>query len=486
MQQLTAGPRVAAAWLAARAPDFKTFSAVLASVASCAVAICCVAGWTGDLVRPQAPGRSLDGDEDDLVGGYHKAFWPLNSQDYFGICASGLGLMVAAGGGIGGGGVIVPLYILLLGFNPKHAIPLSNVTILGGAIANTLFNCPKRHPKYDRPVIDWDMILVMEPSTIAGAVIGSFIAKFLPEIILTSSLSVLLVLLGWRSLTKGKKMWDEESAKMDSEGSGAEGSDDERASLTQRDEEDRIVDQNMSPELEEIIEAEKTTPWCKVLALTFCFVGCVGLTLLKGSDHVSPLNIECGTVPFWFLSIATIPWVIIFAAIFRCMLLRATEEKEEAGFQWGPGDIEWNPETTIRYPAVCTLAGLFAGLFGVGGGIVKGPLMLEMGVAPSVASATAATMILFTTCAASVSFAVFGLIIDYQYAAALFMLGFFCTVLGQVGLNACMSSSGRQSPIVFSIGLVIMSSAVMVGISTVMSSVGKPLDELFQTDSLCH
>jgi uncharacterized membrane protein YfcA len=35
-----------------------------------------------------------------------------------------------------------------------------------------------------------------------------------------------------------------------------------------------------------------------------------------------------------------------------------------------------------------------AGLFGVGGGIIKAPLMLEMGVCPEVAAATSATMIL--------------------------------------------------------------------------------------------
>ena len=33
-----------------------------------------------------------------------------------------------------------------------------------------------------------------------------------------------------------------------------------------------------------------------------------------------------------------------------------------------------------RYPLICSGAGLVAGMFGIGGGIVKGPLMLEMGV----------------------------------------------------------------------------------------------------------
>jgi uncharacterized membrane protein YfcA len=41
-----------------------------------------------------------------------------------------------------------------------------------------------------------------------------------------------------------------------------------------------------------------------------------------------------------------------------------------------------------------------AGLFGLGGGVVKAPLMLELGVLPEVAAATSTTMIAFTSMAA--------------------------------------------------------------------------------------
>ena len=58
---------------------------------------------------------------------------------------------------------MVPIYILVMDFSPKHAIPLSNITVFGGAVANTLLNVRKRHPLADRPLVDWDLILVMEP-----------------------------------------------------------------------------------------------------------------------------------------------------------------------------------------------------------------------------------------------------------------------------------------------------------------------------------
>lgn len=109
---------------------------------------------------------AVPGEEEHHHGHYwHKPLHPIDGWDLTGIGLACIGLMIAAAGGIGGGGILVPLYILVLGFDPKHAIPLSNITIFGGAITNTVLNLSKRHPNADRPLVDWDLILVMEPLT---------------------------------------------------------------------------------------------------------------------------------------------------------------------------------------------------------------------------------------------------------------------------------------------------------------------------------
>jgi hypothetical protein len=100
----------------------------------------------------------------------HKDLFPMDASDYWGTISVVLGLLVAASGGIGGGGILVPLLILIYGFAPKYAVPLSNFTIVGSSITNMVLNIPKRHPDADRPLVDWDLILVMEPLTMAGAV----------------------------------------------------------------------------------------------------------------------------------------------------------------------------------------------------------------------------------------------------------------------------------------------------------------------------
>jgi len=67
--------------------------------------------------------------------------------------------------------------LLPAGFTAAQAVALSNITILGGAVANFIANSTKRHAYRDTPLIDWDLIMVMEPTTMLGALLGSYTNK---------------------------------------------------------------------------------------------------------------------------------------------------------------------------------------------------------------------------------------------------------------------------------------------------------------------
>jgi hypothetical protein len=67
--------------------------------------------------------------------------------------------------------------LCLAGFTPAQAVALSNITILGGSLANFMANSSRRHPLLNRPLIDWDLILVMEPTTMLGALLGGYLNK---------------------------------------------------------------------------------------------------------------------------------------------------------------------------------------------------------------------------------------------------------------------------------------------------------------------
>lgn len=208
------------------------------------------------------------------------------------------------------------------------------------------------------------------------------------------------------------------------------------------------------------------------------------LTLLRGGGQLSsPLGFECGSMGFWILYLGQVPWVLAFALYFRSMLVTEFKEQVRRGHNFVEGEVQWNPQNTVKYPLMCAASGLLAGLFGVGGGIVKGPLMLEMGIIPAVASATAAAMILFTAAAASISFIVFGLV-HPTYGVLFFTLGLSCTALGQCLVGAC-ARHDRPSHIVLSIGFVILLSSLLIAVDTVAEASSHKVVDLWRPHGIC-
>jgi uncharacterized membrane protein YfcA len=169
--------------------------------------------------------------------------------------------------------------------------------------------------------------------------------------------------------------------------------------------------------------------------------GVVGFDILKS---LAP----CPSLSYWLRATAMVPVTLATLLGVRSYLLRKDRAQRAAGYEQLEGDVQWTPRSTLLYPALCTFAGLCAGVFGVGGGIVKGPLMLEMGVLPEVAAATSATMIWFTSCSAAVVFISFGAV-QWDYAAACFALGLVSTVAGQLAMMWVSRHLRSRSLLVF-------------------------------------
>jgi len=432
----------------------------------------------------------------------HAPLFPLTTSDYTGCFCATIGLMIAAGGGIGGGGILVPIYILVMGFSPKHAIPLSNITVFGGALANTYLNAKKRHPLADRPLVDWDLILVMEPLTIAGALVGAFLNKVLPEELLTFLLVALLSFTAYNTLKKAMKMYKIESEHMKAASKESEltmiineveseDADQAEDSLLENmqlhdgekigsDEEGDIDEQFLDnpgnidhdtarKERDIILTEEKQVPMGNIITLVVMFVVVLFINLMKGGGAFpSPLGILCGSSSFWAANLFMLGWIFMISLMARSYLIRRFEAKRRCGYKYVEGDIKWDGRATIIYPIVCALAGFFAGMFGVGGGIVKGPLMLAMGVHPKVSSASSATMIFFTSFTATTSFIVFGLLVP-DYAFVCLFIGFTATYVGQIVLYYLMNKYQRNSYIAFSIGGVVLLSAFLMTIESMVS-----------------
>jgi hypothetical protein len=62
------------------------------------------------------------------------------------------------------------------------------------------------------------------------------------------------------------------------------------------------------------------------------------------------------------------------------------EYRKSINFPYHPKDVKWSTEIFIKYPMFAFFGGLMAGLLGIGGGLILGPLLLELGIHPLVNS----------------------------------------------------------------------------------------------------
>merc|ERR1712154_117499 len=149
------------------------------------------------------------------------------------------------------------------------------------------------------------------------------------------------------------------------------------------------------------------------------------------------------------------------------------DEKEKSnGWLKAEGDIVWNKSmmNMLKYPLIATFAGLLGGLLGIGGGMIVSPLLMELGVLPTVAAATSAMAVMITSSAATLQYILLGyLSTDYMlYFMAIGVLG---TFLGQTVVGHCIAKYNRKSLIVFSVAAIMGGAVVLMGIDGVLEAI---------------
>ncbi|XP_012842006.1 PREDICTED: uncharacterized protein LOC105962253 [Erythranthe guttata] len=107
------------------------------------------------------------------------------------------------------------------------------------------------------------------------------------------------------------------------------------------------------------------------------------------------------------------------------------------------------------------LAGILGGVFGIGGGMLISPLLIQIGMQPEVTAATCSFMVLFSSSMSAMQYLLLGM--DYIYGALI--LSAVCFVASLIGLTLvqrAVMKHGRASLIVFSVGTVMALSTVLM------------------------
>ncbi|KAM7525191.1 hypothetical protein LguiA_015093 [Lonicera macranthoides] len=120
---------------------------------------------------------------------------------------------ISSAGGIGGGGLFIPILTIVANFDLKAASSFSAFMVTGGSIANvacSMFNSMKFGGK-NKALIDYDIALLSEPCMLLGVSIGVICNVVLPEWIITILFAIFLGWSSFRTCRSGVLYWNLET-----------------------------------------------------------------------------------------------------------------------------------------------------------------------------------------------------------------------------------------------------------------------------------
>lgn len=437
-------------------------------------------------------GSVFDNDEYEL--------WTLGLVTFLVLVLGSL----AAGAGIGGGGLFVPLYAFVLGVGAKGAVPLSKATILGASIGNMISILFAQHPDPNKtkPLIDYEAAVFMQSGELLGVVFGVLLNLILPEIIIVIFLALLLGFNAYKTLTKGMSKYREETRAMAVKPKqpvvGSVAGDVEamqygrEVPATDNFEGDSPRLPRGTVSLGKVVDVDVVTTQIELgtkqkvqqsqsAAMAAILVEDAQQFPLWAWGMLAPMTLftifyayaktewltVCSPGPYWAFYFSPVLVLGGFMASAGVLLHKRYLVRVEGGYHFvGDGeenpayrDIKWDTSTLQKFPFIAVLAGVAAGLLGIGGGMVIGPLFIQLDVQPTVGSSTCAFMILWTALSG---------VVQYYFAGKLgsgfiiygTIVGFVSGQMGQRMVDAALRRYGRPSFVIFLLGGIILAATI--------------------------
>ncbi|XP_026419980.1 sulfite exporter TauE/SafE family protein 3-like [Papaver somniferum] len=361
-----------------------------------------------------------------------------------------IGAACGSVGGVGGGGIYVPMLTLIIGFDAKTSVPISKCMITGAALSTVYYNLKRRHPTLDMPVIDYNLTLLIQPMLMLGISIGVILSEVFNDWMVTVLLIVLFLATSTMSFFKGVETWKKESRLKK-----------EVNCLESNGEEDVLEDNPLAIEpsngtstqkqKREMVPILENVYWKELAILVSVWVAYLVLQIFKNK------MVTCSTT-YWILSSIQIPISVGVTAYTSVGLYKGKKVIASPGEK----GTNWKVHQLIFYSAVGVFAGVVGGLLGMGGGFILGPLFLQVGIPPQVSTATATFAMLFSS---SMSVVEYYLLKRFPvpYALYFFAVATLSALAGQHVVRKIISILGRVSLIIFILSITIFVSAIFLG-----------------------
>ncbi|KAL0916906.1 hypothetical protein M5K25_014459 [Dendrobium thyrsiflorum] len=352
---------------------------------------------------------------------------------------------ISSAGGVGGGSLYLPILNLIAGMDLKASAAVSSFMVTAGSVSNVLCNLFFFNKNSNsQSTIDYDIALLSEPSMLLGVSIGVVCNVMFPEWLITALFAIFLACSTFKICGAGCKCWKEES--------------------------DHLVEE-FTCGLEEVEEPflrgkeEERIPWRTMMILLMIWFTFSVLHLLAGSkDGKSMIHIRPCRVAYWLITLFQVPLAVVFTLFVLYDIRRSSNHQipDQQNDELGSETHKRVKDLPVLvFPLAALLSGIMGGLFGIGGGLLINPVLLQIGVPPQVTAGTTSFMVLFSSSMSLVQFLIIGMK-DIDQALIFSALCFIASIVGLVIIQRAIERSGRASLIVFSVSTVMALSTISI------------------------
>lgn len=382
------------------------------------------------------------------------------------LISSGL----ANAGGIGGGPIMVIILMTLFEFKAHEAVPISQLIIFGGSLIAIFIKVFLRHPIKIRPLIDFDISLLLCSPILIGTSLGVIINLIIPQWLILMLLTALLFYISIDTTRTGIKIYRKENTT--------------KTSVRIYDPDSNVFSSfgDLDPELQKIYLTEaKTIPPKSVIMLCLLFSFVAFSSFVRGSNSFhSILGLQMCSLGYWLFTLFALLILVLASVISGLMMQKKHIKKEVLGYDFDTMDLVWTKTIILTVILAGLIAGLAAGMVGVGGGIVMNPVMLRLGMRPEVSTATSSFMVLFTSTISLLQYTIAGKL-EPVYGGITLAFSLVGSTLGILVLKKVVDKYKRASIIVLMLAGILSLCAVIIPTYGIINYVGSKEEDGFRS-----
>lgn len=436
---------------------------------------------------------------------------------------AGLGLAVliisflASVGGVGGGGILIPLITLITDICLERTIPLVVMMVFSNSITRALVFFRRRYPEIPtRYLVNYDILLIMLPFSSNFSIFGLLLNISMPVLVTTVFLVFVMIVMLCIVINKGifllkeerKQFGEEERHRIDlneinlineneneNDKIETKSNDSIQTEITITSKTDplqvSLSDTRMSiekditgeiknlasisssiivsdtgiiihPDIDPILikkreRWEKEHPKDAVISLVLLGIAIGFIGIFAGLRQVFTL---C-SLEYWLMIGFQIVVILIYVAFVIMYVYWRIEKRQSVNFPRLPKEPNITPKLITILAGLGIFLGLIGTYIGIGGGIAIGPVLLALGVDIRMVIATNTTAILFTSFVSSIQYISRGLVY-WDYAI-------YCCILASIGAGLAIIVNdkiekkwNRRSYLAFVLAMLMTASTIML------------------------